>query len=99
MNIKKNILTLSLSAFLAFNLSADASKLPNDVWNYVKEQLPLSQQRFDSVVTLNDDVMYIPLYPPTDTTVDEIKVEYSYPENKTLKDLPEVVLLNNGYSF
>ena len=99
MNIKKSILTLSLSTFLAFSMPANASKLPNDVWNYVKEQLPLAQQRFDSVVVLDDDVMYIPLYPPTDTSVEELKIEYTYPENKTLKEKPEVVLLNNGYSF
>jgi hypothetical protein len=43
--------------------------------------------------------MYIPLYPPTDTTVEKIEMEYSYPENKSLKNLPEVILLNNGYSF
>ena len=99
MNIKKSILTLSLSTFLAFSAPANASKLPDDVWNYVKEQLPLAVQRFDSVVTLGDDVMYIPLYPPTDTTVENLKIEYTYPENKTLKDMPEVILLNNGYSF
>jgi len=99
MDIKKNILSLSLGAFLMFNLNANATKLPNDVWSYIKTQLPQAQQRFDSVLTLSDDVMYIPLYPPTTTTVDEIKVEYVYPSGKTLKDLPEVILFNNGYSL
>lgn len=99
MNIKKNILIMSLGALLFFLPCASASKLPNDVWNYIKQELPSSQQRFDSVVIVNDDVMYIPLYPPNTTSVDEIKIEYVYPENKTLKQLPEVVLLNNGYSL
>lgn len=99
MNIKKNILLISLGAFLMFLPKANATKLPNDVWNHVKGQLPQAQQRFDSVLILNNDVMYIPLYPPNTTTVEEIKVEYVYPANKTLKDLPEVVLLNNGYSL
>lgn len=99
MDIKKNILSLSLGAFLMFTPNAFATKLPNDVWNFVKGQLPNANQRFDSVLMLSDDVMYIPLYPPSTTTVDEIKVEYVYPAGKTLKDLPEVVLLNNGYSL
>lgn len=99
MNIKKNILFLSLNVLLMFFNSAEASKLPNDIWNFVKAQLPQSQQRFDSVITLSDDIMYIPLTPPTDVTVDKISIEYVYPQNKTLKDLPEVVLLNNGYSL
>ena len=97
MNFKKNILTLLFCAFLIFSQTAQASKLPNDVWKYVKNQLPQAQQRFDSVLIISDNVMYIPLYPPNTTTVDEIKTEYVYPQNKTLKDLPEVVLLNNGY--
>ena len=99
MDIKKNILSLSLGAFLMFAPAANASKLPNDVWNFVKGQLPQVQQRFDSVLTLSEDVMYIPLSPPSTTMVDEIKVEYAYPENKSLSELPEVVLLNNGYSL
>ena len=99
MNFKKNILTLLSCAFLIFSQTAQASKLPNDVWKYVKNQLPQAQQRFDSVLIISDNVMYIPLYPPNTTTVDEIKTEYVYPQNKTLKDLPEVVLLNNGYSL
>ena len=99
MNIKKNILTLSFALLLAFSNSANASKLPNDVWKFVKNQIPSSTQRFDSVVVVNDDVMYIPLYPPTTTSVDSLKIEYSYPNSTSLAQLPEVVLLNNGYSF
>ena len=98
MNLKKNILTLSIGAILAFSPNANASKLPDDVWNFVKEQLPQAHQRFDSVLTISDDIMYIPLYPPMTTTVDSLKVDYSYP-SKAFKDLPEVVLLNNGFSF
>ena len=99
MNFKRNIITLSLTLFLSSVMSADASKLPNDVWKYVKKQIPQAQQRFDSVVIVDDNVMYIPLYPPTDSSVAELKKEYSYPENQNLSQLPEVLLLNNGYSF
>ena len=91
-------LVLIVVALFSFN-SANASKLPDDVWNFVKESLPQAQQRFDSVVTISDDVMYIPLYPPSTKTVEKIEIEYTHPSNKNLKNLPEVVLLNNGYSF
>ena len=99
MGFKKNIVTLSLLSFLAFTQNANATKLPNDVWQYVQKQIPTVQQRFDSVLLLDNDIMYIPLSPPSATSVSELKIEYSYPENQTLKDLPEVILLNNGYSF
>ncbi len=100
MNIKKYLAVIVL--FLAFGLfqtEASASKLPSDVWNFIKASLPDAKQRFDSVITLKNDIMYIPLYPPSDTTVDSIQIEYTYPNNKSLSSLPEVVLLNNGYSL
>lgn len=52
-------LFVSLFAFFIMCQSANASKLPIEVWEYVKEQLPSSTQRFDSVVVVSSDVMYI----------------------------------------
>ena len=98
MKLKKTLILYTALLTMLFN-SVFASKLPDDVWKYVKSVLPNAQQRFDSVVTLENNVMYIPLYPPSTTTVDVIKVDYTYPASKTFKDLPEVILLNNGYSF
>jgi len=98
MNIKRLIVAIGIFV-LSLSDSAFASKLPNDVWEFVKSNLPTAKQRFDSVVTVNDDIMYIPLYPPADKTVNSIQIEYSYPNKKKLSELPEVVLLNNGYSF
>lgn len=93
-------LTLGILAiFCLTNIQADATKLPDDIWKYVKNQLPDAQQRFDSVITLKNGVMYIPLYPPSPKNVDKLTIEYSYPTVASLKQLPEVVLLNNGYSL
>lgn len=101
MKFKKGILLLSTTLILGLtsNNCAFSSKLPEDVWKYVKNSLPQAQQRFDSVLTISDNIMYIPLYPPTNTTVDEIKIEYTYPQNQNLSQLPEVILFNNGYSL
>ena len=98
MNFRKLLLLLGF-LFLAQMNCANASKLPNDVWNFVKTSLPNAQQRFDSVITINENTMYIPLSPPSTTTVDAIKIDYTYPTNKKLNEYPEVVLLNNGYSL
>ena len=98
MNHKRIFLVFAIVFLLTNNISL-ASKLPNDVWKFVKSNLPFAQQRFDSVITLNNDLMYIPLYPPSIAPVDTIKIEYTYPDNKIFKDYPEVILLNNGFSF
>lgn len=98
--MKKYILGI-VSLILMFNINngAFASKLPEDVFKYIKTYLPNAQQRFDSVVTLPNGVMYIPLYPPADKEVEKIEAEYTYPDKTDLSKLPEVVLLNNGYSL
>ena len=98
MNIKKAVLGLFLLSFFFF-AKADASKLPDDVWKYVKANIPEANQRFDSVITLKNGIMYIPLYPPTTTEVEKIQIDYTYPAGMTFKQQPEVILLNNGYSF
>ncbi len=98
MNAKKIISGLFILGFFLFT-KADASKLPDDVWKYVKSNLPEANQRFDSVVTLKNGTMYIPLYPPALSEVEKIQIEYTYPAGMTFKQQPEVVLLNNGYAF
>lgn len=90
-------LFISLFTFVLLSQSAFASKLPIDVWEYIKEQLPSSTQRFDSVVVVSSDVMYIPLYPAQTNAVSTIKIEYTYPSGKTLKDKPEIVVFNNNF--
>ncbi len=99
MKFRNAFLGVILTTYLLLNNIVFATKLPQDVWKYIKQSLPNAQQRFDSVITISDDVMYIPLYPPSDTTVDSIQIDYTYPEKKTLSALPEVVLFNNGYSL
>ena len=98
MKLKQGIFGI-LIVFLFFIQSVSASKLPDDVWSFVKSNLPNARQRFDSVVTLDNGTMYIPLYPPSASEVAKIQVEYTYPNNMSFKAQPEVVLLNNGYSF
>ena len=90
-------LFITLFTLVIFAQNANASQLPIEVWEYVKEQLPSASQRFDSVVVVSPDVMYIPLYPAQTNAVSTIKIEYSYPSGKTLKDKPEIVVFNNNF--
>lgn len=90
---------LSVFAFFLITSSAHASKLPDDLWLYIKEQLPNASQRFDSVVVVSSEVMYIPLYPAQASSVDEIKIDYTYPSGKNLTQSPEVVVFNNNFAL
>ncbi len=96
---KKFFLTL-VSVFVFFilaNQSAFASKLPDVLWSYIKTEIPNATQRFDSVIALPNDVLYIPLYPAQKNDVTPIQIEYTYPKSLILNSLPEVVVFNNNY--
>lgn len=98
--MKLNFKFSALAAFcLCFliNNQAFASRLPDDTWEFIKKELPNATQRFDSVIILDANTMYVPLYPAEKATVDNIKIDYTYPNNQTLKQKPEVVILNNNY--
>lgn len=92
-------LFLSIFAFLFISNNAFASKLPEDLWLYLKEQFPNATQRFDSVVVVSPDVMYIPLYPAQSAAVADIKVDYTYPKGQKLSQKPEVVVFNNNFAL
>ncbi len=98
MRIKSNLRTLIAAGIIfATAGAAQASKLPEQTWEYIKKELPEATQRFDSVILLDSSTMYVPLYPAEKKTVDAIQIEYTYPAGKTLKQKPEVVILNNNY--
>lgn len=98
-SIKVGGIKLLLTAAVFFTLcqNAFASKLPSDVWEFVKQELPSSTQRFDSVIVVSPDVMYIPLYPAQSAAVSNLKIEYTYPSGKSLKQKPEIVVFNNNF--
>lgn len=88
---------LAFLLFLSLSSNAYASKLPDSMWNYIQKELPKATQRFDSVIVLNENLMYVPLYPAQRDDREDIKLEYTYPQNKSLKALPEVAIFNNNF--
>ena len=100
MKIKEGLKLFSIAAIIFASINtAQASRLPDDVWAYVKGQLPNATQRFDSVVVINNSVMYVPLYPAQRNDVEKISLTYTYPKTSSVKSLPEVFILNNNYVF
>ncbi len=96
MKFKAFLLFFLICVFMSVQ-QVQASKLPDDMWAYIKKSFPNASQRFDSVVLVSKNVMYVPLYPAQKQIVDEIKIDYVYPKDKPLAALPEVVILNNNF--
>lgn len=97
--MKIKLLILTLLVFMFGTLSVEATPLPKEVRDYLVSQKKVPSIRFDGVIVYSDDVMYLPIFPAYATEVDSLQVVKTYPENKTMNDLPDMVLFNNNMSL
>lgn len=96
--MRKFLLTLIL-CFLASG-SAFAAQVPQDVQDFVNKTFPNTNFRFDGVIILPDNTMYLPIFPAkADNTIKEINIKSTYPANETLKQKPDMIIFNNRYSM
>ena len=92
----RRFLLIILSLFISFS-TAFASKLPEDVQQYIENSFPKTNFRFDGVIILQDATIYLPLIPAKIPEVEKVEIKSTIPENKKLSDKPEAVIFNNGY--
>jgi hypothetical protein len=98
----KKIILYLMAIFTALTVAtpeALANRLPDQLWEYIRKELPDSTQRFDSIIVVNKDVKYVPLFPAQRVNVESIKAEYSYPASRSLRQLPEVIIFNNNFTL
>ncbi len=86
------------SIFICCN-NAFAYNFEPKLRKYLLKQEPNLELRFDGLVTFPDGSRYLPLTPSVSEDVRKIKIQYTYPNNKELKDRPEVIVFNNNYSL
>jgi len=86
-----------LSLFL-FYMPAYAAKIPAEVKKILDESFYGKEEiRFDGLITLPDSTVYLPLYPARIKKPESVVIKQTYPVNKKLKDLPEIVIFNNDF--
>lgn len=93
-NIAVLLLVYCLSA-----MSSYATKLPPYVLSTIKTELPNASIRFDGLVTLPDGTIYLPVLPSNPPKKYVGKIISTYPSNKKLSQLPEVVLFDSNFAF
>lgn len=74
-----------------------AAKIPDDVRAYILNSIPQTDIRFDGVIILPDNTIYLPLFPALFSDVKSLKIKEVYPENKDLKDKPDIIIFNNDF--
>lgn len=76
-----------------------AAQVPQEVQDFVNKTFPNTNFRFDGVIILPDNTMYLPVFPAKVGTVEQVDIKTTYPANETLKQKPDMVILNNNYSL
>jgi DNA-binding beta-propeller fold protein YncE len=74
-----------------------AAKIPSEVRSYITQNVPGTDIRFDGVIVLPDNTIYLPLYPSLFSDIKEISVKESIPANKDLAQKPDVIIFNNDF--
>jgi len=80
-----------------FNV-ATAQIVPQEIQDYVKKVYENAYFRFDGLVILPDNTVYVPLNPAKfDIEVEELEIKETIPANKTLANHPDAIIFNNDF--
>lgn len=90
-------LLICLGIMIVTAASAMAAKVPDNIKTYVNKDFPKTTFRFDGVIILPDNTIYLPLFPAKIINPEAIKIKTTYPSGKTLTDKPNVVIFNNDF--
>lgn len=94
--MRKVLIGLSLLASLSIG-AAFATPLPDNVQNFVKASFPSANFRFDGVVILPDNTVYLPLIPSKFNDDKPVKIKSTIPSGETMSQKPNAVILSNDY--
>ena len=96
---KVNKFLLTSLLMLSFSVPAFAAKIPDNIQQFISNDFPKTTFRFDGVIILPDNTVYLPLFPAKILTPEALKIKQTYPAGKTLADKPYVVILNNDFAL
>ena len=93
--MKKILLAIIFS--LLISTTTFAKVVPDNIQNFIQQDFPDTNFRFDGVILLPDNTMYLPLFPAEIIDVENVTIKSTYPINMQLKQKPDMVILNNNY--
>ncbi len=84
-----------MAMFLATSGCSFAATLPENIKATVSKDFPETNFRFDGVVILPDNTIYLPVMPARIINPENIEIAETIPKGKTLAQKPDVVIFNN----
>lgn len=97
--MKKILPAILTSLMLSVGMSAEAIMLPHQMNIYLFDNARDCTVRFDGLINLKDGTVYIPVLPEEIKEVKRLEIVWTYPSGKTLRDEPEIIVFNNGFSL
>lgn len=88
---------LSLILCLITSATAFSAEIPQEIKDFVSKDFPQTTFRFDGAIILPDNTMYLPVFPSKAEKVEAVEIANVYPANETMKNKPEMIILNNRY--
>ena len=73
--------------------------IPDNFQQYISKDFPKTDFRFDGVIILPDNTVYLPLLPAKIITPEDISIKQTYPANQKMSDKPNVVIFNNDFAL
>jgi DNA-binding beta-propeller fold protein YncE len=95
--MKKFLLAIAICLMTATGVMC--AEVPQEVKDFINKDFPETNFRFDGAIILPDNTMYLPLFPSKAEKVEEVKISEIYPTGETMKNKPEMVILNNRYAL
>lgn len=88
---------LLLALLLITSNTAFAAKIPDEVKEYITQNVPNTDIRFDGVIILPDNTVYLPLYPSLFSDINKLQVKETLPAGQNLSQKPDVIIFNNDF--
>ena len=88
---------LLIGVLLISCISSFAAKIPTEVKEYIENNVPGTDIRFDGVIILPDNTVYLPLYPSLFSDIKKLEVKESFPANNELNQKPDIIIFNNDF--
>lgn len=87
----------SICLSLLLGTGAMAMQVPQSVQDFVNKEFPETNFRFDGAIILPDNTMYLPVFPAKTNDDEELSIKTSYPVNTTMKQKPDMIILDNNF--
>ncbi len=90
-------LIICLGILLMTSTTAFSAKIPDDIQQFISNDFPKTNFRFDGLIVLPDNTVYLPVFPAKTITPETLAIKETIPASKTFNTKPNIVIFNNDF--